>query len=156
MLLPAFANVVAEGPDNLHRAIRYYEAGYSEVREPRLQFLVWMMGVEAAYRPERSPIQDEEELKSKIMAEAGVRDMYEDSAERDLYAVEPRLVGPLLEDMFALRNELVQGGGIPAEFLQREVRKTVSGRNLNHIDLLRECAAFVLRTRLLSQLAARF
>jgi hypothetical protein len=154
-LMPAFAKVSTDGPANLQRATRYYEAGYAEVREPRLQFLVWMMGVEAAYRPERSPIQDEEELKSKIMAEAGVRDLYEDSAERDLYAVEPLLVGPLLEDMFSLRNELVHGGGIPTEFLQREVRKTVSGRNLNHIDLLRECAAFVLRTRLLSQLAAR-
>ena len=154
-LLPAFVKVSAGGTDNLLRAIGYYETGYSELREPRLQFLIWMMGVEAAYRPERSPIQDEEDLKHKIMADAGARDIYEDSAERDLYAVEPLLVGSLLEDMFSLRNELVHGGGIPAEFLHREVRKTASGRNLNHIDLLRECASFVLRNRLLSQLAAR-
>jgi hypothetical protein len=154
-LMLAFVQVSASGPDNLHRAMGYYETGYSELREPRFQFLIWMMGLEAAYRPERTPIQDEEELKNKIMAEAGARDIYEDSAERDLYAVEPLLVGSLLEDMFSLRNELVHGGGIPAEFLQRQVRTTASGRTLNHIDLLRECASFVLRNRLLSQLAAR-
>jgi hypothetical protein len=154
-LMPAFVKVSADGPHNLHRAMQYYEAGYAELREPRLQFLIWMMGVEAAFRPEKSPIQDEEELKNKIMAETGACDIYEDSAERDLYAVEPLLVGSLLEDMFSLRNELVHGGGIPDDFLRREVRKTVSGHNLNHIDLLRECASFVLRTRLLSQLSLR-
>lgn len=151
-LMPAFAKVSEEGPDNLRRAIGYFETGYAEVREPLVQFLVWMMGIEAAFQRDQDPIQEEDELKHKILSELGARDIYEDSAERDIYAVEPLLVSSLLEDMFNLRNHLVRGRWIPEEFLQREARKSITGRNLNHTDLLRECASFVLRSRLLSQL----
>jgi hypothetical protein len=152
-LMPAFASVFVSGPAHVWRAIRYYEAGYADVRDPVLQFMVWMMGIEAAFQGDRLSIRSEEDLKNEINLELGARDIYEDSAEREVYDLEPLLVNSLLDDLFSLRNDFVHGAWIPDSFLNHQVRLSIAGQSLNRADVLRECASFLLRTRLLSQLS---
>jgi len=154
-VMPAFTRMYKSGPPSIRRAIRYYEAGYSEVRDPILQFLVWMMGIQAAFQGDRIPTQSQEKLKKEIEAEYGARDIYEDSTERDLYASEPLLVGSLLDDMFSLHDQFVHGAWIPDDFLNPKVRQSTSGQSVNRAEVLRECASFLLRTRLLSALDRR-
>lgn len=151
-LMPAFIRMYKSGPSSIRRAIRYYEAGYSEVRDPILQFLVWMMGIQAAFQGDRIPVQTQEKLKKEIDSEYGARDVYEDSTERDLYASEPLLVGTLLDDMFSLHDQFVHGAWIPDDFLNPKVRQATTGQSINRAEALRECASFLLRTRLLSAL----
>jgi len=151
-LMPGFVRMYKSGPSSIRRAIRYYEAGYSEVRDPMLQFLVWMMGIQAAFQGDRIPTQTQEKLKQEIESEFGARDIYEDSTERDLYASEPLLVGSLLDDMFTLHDQFVHGAWIPDDFLNPKIRQSSSGQSVNRAEILRECASFLLRTRLHSAL----
>src|SRR5678816_273536 len=46
-VLPTFTSLYPDGPLHVRRAVRLYETGYADIRDASIQFLVWMMGIEA-------------------------------------------------------------------------------------------------------------
>jgi hypothetical protein len=142
---PGFVTISENGPDNLRRAIRYYETGYSEIREADLQFTVWMMGIEALF----SGGQDESEpetIKGRIIETIGAEtDIYHEFEDRYLYATNPIRVKDVLDEMFRLRNRLIHGAWVPEDWFKRKMRNSISGEALTVADILREAASFILR-----------
>jgi hypothetical protein len=145
-LWPAFRKVRDCGPGHLRRATRYYETGYASLKEPDLQFLAWMMGIEALYSDGDVP-RPGKVIKERLLESIGRKaDIYQDVEAP--YRPEPIEVQRILDEMFQLRNRLVHGAWAPVPWLQKIIRKDISGAAVALPDVLREAASFILRTGL--------
>jgi hypothetical protein len=51
-LLAAFLDLATNGPENVRRAARHFNAGYSEVRGPTIQIVVWCRSIESLFTRE--------------------------------------------------------------------------------------------------------
>jgi len=154
-VITPFLKVTESGPDNLRRAIRLFEEGYSEVYDPVLQLLVWVMGIEAAFVKGGKPL-PRKLLFQAIERQVGFnRDICEDSGEREFIKVpSPLTVGDTIHDLFNLRNRLVHRGWIEKDWAAKEGRRSISGETVPYADVLREAASFILRKSILSFLTA--
>jgi len=154
-VITPFLNVTKDGPDNLRRAMRLFEEGYSEVYDPALQLLVWVMGIEAAFASGGKPLRREVLLQA-IEREVGFdRNIYEDSGDRGFTEVpSPLTVRDAIQDLFDLRNHLVHGGWIEKDWAGGKARRSISGETVLYADVLRETASFILRKSILSFLTA--
>lgn len=151
-LLPKFFAVdTAQGAQHIRRAIRYYEAGYEEMRDPVLQFTVWMMGIESLFSMGEKQYEPDN-VRERIRAEVGSQDIYRGFAHRDLYHAEVLEVGNVVDDLFRLRDLFVHGRWVPDQWVERHMRRSISGPNINYADVLRESASFILRVGLLKAL----
>jgi hypothetical protein len=154
-VISPFLHITKTGPDNLRRAIQLFEEGYSEVSDPALQLLVWMMGLDAAFAKGDEPLRRDVLLQT-IEREVGFhRNIYEDSGGQEFIDVpSPLTVGETIHDLFKLRNHLAHGGWIDKDWAARKGRLSISGGTVPYADVLREAASFILRKSILSTLTA--
>jgi hypothetical protein len=145
LVSPLF-KVFDNGPENICRAIRYYEGGYSDIQDSAIQLVVWMMGIESLF-VSPSDIYSEENIFAGILKTVGTEtDIYSEFRDRDLYGATKMTIGSVLPDLFKLRNDFVHGAGVRQEWLEQRSRMAISGGSLSHADALREAASFILRT----------
>jgi hypothetical protein len=151
-LLDVFLETADNGPANVKRAIRHYELGYSEVHDPVLQFVSWMMALEQLYSSGENPvprktlihkISESVNLDQDILAETQFRDVYP-----NLPAITAR---ETLPDLFVLRNRFVHGLWIQKEWLEPTRNGTLSGQS-SYADVLREVASWLVRESLIHYL----
>jgi hypothetical protein len=153
-LLPAFMQLASEGPENVRRAVRFFNAGYDEVRDPILQIVVWTMGIEALLS--QSHESGEKQFIDAIARTVGAEtDIYAGSPIREYVGNRRFSVGSLVGDLFNLRNLLVHGQWIPSEWKSRPGRDSLAGSPTNYADVLREAATFILRNGILKHLEKR-
>jgi hypothetical protein len=145
-LWPSFRRLRDSGPAHLRRATRYYETGYSEQRDVDLQLITWVMGIEALYADGEEPCALEL-IKKRILDSVGPNtDIYSGFEARSLYAPDPLFVKDVVDRMFELRDRFIHGAWAPKVWLDRPMRKAISGGPLTLPDVLREAASFILRT----------
>jgi hypothetical protein len=113
-LLPGFLFLSRpeQGPLYLQRAVRFYEQGYSATNESTLQFISWMIGIEAVISKGR-PI-DREELARTLHTGFGEIDIKE-LQWRNYFGRprQPMLVGAQVENLLTLRDALVHAQPLP-------------------------------------------
>lgn len=155
-LFPAFLDLATKGPENVRRAVRHFNAGYSEVRDPTIQLVVWCMGVESLFSIADAEI-SEPDILMQIDEAVGLKsNIYESSSVDEYVGTQNAVrVGDLIHDLFALRNRFVHGGWIPNDWKSRYPRTSLSGEKVHYVDILREVASFVLRRGILSHLERR-
>jgi hypothetical protein len=132
------------------RAIRFFEAGYSQIADPLLQFVTWMIGIESFFSEDKGPVR-ERDLVSKIKDTIGSDTDIFSEAEIGLFPSKPaRLrVREVLPDMLRLRNVAVHGVRVPASFDERKTVSPATHETVHYVDVLREAASFVLRNLVL-------
>lgn len=153
-LLPLYLRVIDDGPAHLQRAIGYFEASYSFIPDPVLQFLTWMMGIEAIASPEEAPKRQADvirELQNLVNLEENI---YEDSQLSEYQMVPTVSLSSVIEDLFKLRNHLVHGGWVPQEWGRPITRTNLSGHIVEYADVLREAATVALRKSITASLQA--
>jgi hypothetical protein len=148
-LLDAFLDNVDSGPMNVRRAIRHYELAYSEVRDPAIQFVTWMMALEQFYSSGEEP-----EPRSKLLRRISEyvdldQDIYAETQFREVFPNLPVVTArETLRDLFVLRSRFVHGRWIQKEWLQ-PTRTGTLYENSNYADVLREVASWLVRKSLI-------
>jgi hypothetical protein len=151
-ILPAFLYATKNGPDHMQRAIRYHEAAYSQIHDPVIQFLTWVMGIEAVVA-RKDLLMRREPLLRRISELLDTREsIYQNSALNEFQKLPDLTIGAVLSDMFALRNRIAHGRGWD-ERTTEIVRTTLSGEKLNYASILAEAAPVVLRKLILASLS---
>lgn len=154
-ILPRFFTIdSSKDAQNVRRALKYYETGYAGLKDPVLQFIVWMMGIEALFSSVPQ-VSSPDIIKLHIVEALGSKDIYSDFADRDLYGAKPIVVKDIVDDLFKMRNMLMHGGWVPSEWINQTVRSSISGPAINYADMLREAAPFILRASLMNVLSKR-
>src|SRR6266481_717214 len=151
--LPKFLQFATPPPLYRIRAVRFFEAGYSQVTDPLLQFITWMMGIESLLSEDRGPVARPalvRRIEEKIGSET---DIYSE-AEVDLFPDRPTplSVGEILPDMLTLRNRAVHGIRVPSRFNDRRTTSPATREAVHYVDVLREGASFVLRNLALKEI----
>ena len=155
VLLPAFWSLAEKGPENIRRAVRHFNVGYNELRDPTTQIVVWSMGIEALFADEQSSPPSLEELTRRIGETVGLdTDIYDSSPMREYIGEKPYRVGDLLNDLLTLRDRFLHGQWIPSEWKTKEARNSLS-TPIYYADVLREAASFILRKGILKHLEQR-
>jgi hypothetical protein len=140
-VLSTFLDVESKGSQSLRRAIRCYEQGYAETRDPAMQLIVWCMGIEAllggneqAAPPRAQRLLDALSPELNIYGEGSTR-----------FQPWPHVpLGSLAGDLFALRDLFVHGNWVPEEW-RKQHHSSIAGEPLSYADVLRDAAPFVLR-----------
>jgi hypothetical protein len=144
-LVQSFLDVSDKGPENLRRAIRYFEEGYSQIFDPVVQIILWTAGIEAAFSKTNELFSGSQSLDSIHQLVPPELDIYEDSPQREFVDIPRFTLGRLLPDLFSLRNRLVHGGWIPDDWKTGSARPSLSQATIPYADVLREAASFTLR-----------
>lgn len=145
-LLPKFLHFSISAPRNLIRAVRMFESGYSEIDDPLLQFVTWIIGVESVFSEDQRQVQYPELIR-RITGLLGMEtDIYSES-EFGLFPERPAPVtlDAVLPDIIELRNRVVHGVGAHPAFDDRKVSSPATGETIHYVDVLREAASFILR-----------
>ena len=140
-----FLNVVDHGPANLRRAIRFYEEAYSDIRDPVLQIITWVMGIETACSDERGVVTQDQLLKRVSEYVPFDQDVYAGSVLKERHVVPELTVGAVISDVLELRNRLVHGLWIPQEWSEKVMYHSISGPAVIYADALRDAASYLLR-----------
>jgi len=155
ILLPHFRDLAAKGPENIRRAVRHFNVGYTELRDPAVQLVVWSMGIESLFTTEEVPL-SRKQLIARIDETVGLKTaIYERSPMREYISEKTLSVGELIADLMSLRDRFVHGQWIPAEWKKKKGRSSLAGEPINYSDVLREAASFILRTGILKHLEQR-
>lgn len=150
-LLPRFLKFATSAPWHLTRAVRFFEAGYSQISDPLLQFIAWTTAIESFFSEDKAPL-SMEELADRIGGRIdGAADIHSD-VDVDLlaYPLKPVPIESLLPDIFEARNCVVHGVRIPPSFDERGSTSPATGEEVHYMDVLREGASFLLRKLLLT------
>jgi hypothetical protein len=149
-LLPRFLKFADSAPWHLTRAARFFEAGYSQISDPLLQFTAWTTAIESFFSEDKAPL-SKEELADKIRCRIdGATDIHSDVDVNLLaYPLKPVPLNSLLPDIFEARNCVVHGVRIPPSFDERGSTSPATGEMVHYVDVLREGASFLLRKLLL-------
>jgi|ERR1700733_1502899 len=151
-LLPIFLKVALNGPENIRHAIRAFNVGYTELRDPTTQIVLWMMGVEALFSDGGALPLSSKELLVRLNDSVGLEtDIYDSSTMRQYIGAKSYKVGELFHDLVTLRNSLVHGASIPTEWKEMDGRHGLISA-VPYADVLREAASFILRKGILSYL----
>lgn len=151
-LIGPFLQVAKHGPENLRRAIRYYESGYSSVFDPAIQVMVWTMGLEAVVATS-DEIPSRRDLLERINELVAFdRDIYEDSPLTEFEPTPVVQVKAVIYDLLSLRSRLSHGGWFPAAWEHKLTRKSIDGRVVSYFEILRETASFLLRNAICNRL----
>lgn len=150
-LLPAFLTLALNGPENIRRAVRHFNVGYTELQDPTTQIVLWMTGIEALFNSGNIRL-SRGGLRDRINESIGLEtDIYDSSPMQEYVGGKSFKVGDLFSDLVTLRNRLVHGQWIPPEWKQREGRKGLISE-IPYADVLRETASFILRKGILKHL----
>ncbi len=98
-----FLEASATGPPYLRRAIRSYEEGYSDMRDPVMQLIVWVMGIESMAARDAEGVERDELLRNILAIVPPDANVYEHIEGAVLR------VGDILSDVFDLRNRFAHG-----------------------------------------------
>jgi hypothetical protein len=148
-----FFRLAENGPENLRRAVRFYEEGHSAVRDPVLQLVTWVMGIESACSFE-DRILGQNEVSDYIIQRFGAdADIYKDSSLNEFTKMPHLPIKPLVNDLFLLRNRFVHGLWIPSDWKERNIYVDLSGSPVAYTDGLRDAASFILRRLILMALS---
>lgn len=151
-LLGPFLTVAEEGPENVRRAIRFYGTGYSDIRDPIIQIVIWTMGIEAVLSTDDEEV-SKKELLARIDSAVGFdSDIFSESEVREYAKGDLFTVGSTVEDLFELRDLFVHGKWIPSKWKSKHGRSSIDGPAAPYADTLREAAAFILRKSILNAL----
>ncbi|HWW16832.1 MAG TPA: hypothetical protein VN310_19380 [Candidatus Dormibacteraeota bacterium] len=153
-LLPKFLHFASSGLLYRTRAVRFFEAGYSQVADPLLQFVTWMIGIESLLSEDAAPVA-QGDLVRRIEELIGAETNIYSEAETELFPREPAplLIKELLPDIFTLRNRAVHGVRGPSSFDERTTSSPATNEAVHYVDVLREGASFVLRNLVLKAIA---
>jgi hypothetical protein len=152
-LLPTFMNISRPGFDALYlqRAIQFYEQGYSATAEPTLQFMSWMIGVEAVISKRK---QIEQSLLANILRERFGGIDIKAPQWRDYFgkAPQPLLVKTQVENLIALRNAIVHAQPVPESL--RVMHADYFGHQYQLSAYLCAAAAMILQSAVLQEISA--
>jgi hypothetical protein len=153
-LLPRFLGNIESGPTSLIRAIRLYEEGYSNLKNPVLQIIVWVLGLQSVLAQDEETEPRPQALKAIEQRIGYSTDIYEDAwFRRQGWGGDLKLrVGDVLDDLFSLYDRLVKGRWVPTEWLERKSAFPPLGEYLEYPELLRGAASFLLRKAILGEL----
>jgi hypothetical protein len=151
-LVRPFLDVSANGPENLRRAIRYFEEGYSQIFDPIVQIILWTAGIGSAFSEADEPISASRLIESIHQLIPPEIDIYAETPQREFLDIPPFTIGRLLPDLFSLRNQLVHGGWIPDKWKTESARPSLSQALIPYADVLREAASFILRKTIIARL----
>src|SRR5580700_3774966 len=134
---PRFKLLRDSGPAYVRRATRYYETGYASLRDLNIQFVTWVTGIEALYTRGEEP-SPREIIKDRILESVGpATDIYRDFECESPYVPDPVLVKDIVDNMFELRDRFVHGSWAPKSWLDKPMRRAISGSTLALPDVLR-------------------
>jgi hypothetical protein len=153
-LLPSFLKLASQGPEHVRRAVRHYNVGYLEVRDPTIQIVVWTMGIESLFTMRKEQL-SAAELTERIGETVGLKTRIYEGSPMQQYInqeIQEITVGEVIADLLTLRNRFVHGLWIPEEWKDRNGRNSFGGAYMNYADLLREAASFILRRGILKYL----
>jgi hypothetical protein len=151
-LLPAFLALAEKGPENVRRAVRHFNIGYTELHDPTVQLVLWTMGIESLFTTEELPL-SREQLIARMGEVIGLHtDIYGGSPMREYIGDETFTVGDLVDDLLTLRDRFVHGQWIPVEWKDKKRRRTISGESSTYAEMLREASSFILRNGILRHL----
>jgi hypothetical protein len=154
-ILNKFLDVVDNGPLNVRRAIRHYELAYSEVADPTIQFVTWMMALEQFYSKGEEP-----ETRSVLLRRIADYinlddDVYSDTSFRSLFPNHPPVAArDTLLDLFVLRSRLVHGLWPKKEWLDPTKKDPLSSEGSTYVDVLRGVASWLVRKSIIHYLEA--
>ena len=152
-ILPKFRSLYPDGPLPVRRAVRLYETGYADIRDASIQFLVWMMGIEA-FLAKGKPM-PQTELVAVAQRWVNLDDLiYADSPEQEFLSLPKVTPRQVFDDCVRLRNELVHGGYIPEDWKNRGGRPGITQNQLPYVEVVREAASFMLRRLILAFLTS--
>jgi Apea-like HEPN len=151
-LLQRFLRVVDKGPLNIRRAINYFELAYSEVADPTIQFVTWMMALEQFYSREEKP-ERRSVLLRRIADSINLDDdIYADTQFRSVFPESPRVTArETIQDLFVLRSRFVHGSWAKKEWLEPQLR-AVHLPSSTYTDVLREVASWLVRKSIIHYL----
>jgi hypothetical protein len=155
-LLPLFLSFAESAPRNMIRAIRMLEIGYSEVTDPLLQFVTWMIGIESVLSGDRDRL-NSAELIPQITKRLGADTNVYSEVEHAVLPTkpEPVTIRSVLPDLFEARNRVVHGVGVPSKFDDMAISSAATGEQIHYVDVLREAASFMLRKLILQAVESR-
>jgi hypothetical protein len=135
----------------LQRAIQFYERGYSATAEPALQFVSWMIGVEAIISKGE---QIEQSRLAKILRERFGDIDIKAPQWRDYFgkAHQPLLVGTQVDNLMALRNAIVHAQPVPPSL--RVMHEDYFGHGYELGTYLCAAAATILQNAVLQEISA--
>lgn len=146
-----FLSVLDHGPESFRRAVRFYEEGYSNIWDPVLQFITWVIGIESACSTGEQ-IVARDELIDRI---AGLvpfnedvygQSVFKEGSLRDHFRIPEFRVADAVRDLFYLRDHLVHGLWVPKEWDEKEPKYHIPGAPAAlYADALRDAAAYILR-----------
>jgi hypothetical protein len=154
-LIQPFLEVSENGPENIRRAVRYFEEGYSQTPDPIVQIILWTAGIESVFSERDEPFSGPQSLDRIHQLVSPQLDIYEGSPQREFVELPRSTVGELLPDLFRLRNRLVHGGWLPEEWKSGSARPSLSQAIIPYADVLREAASFTLRKAIIARLLGR-
>jgi len=154
-LLPKFLHFAS--PRHLYqtRAVRFFEAGYSQINDPLLQFITWAIGVESLLSEDKAPV-SQRDLIRKIEEQIGPETDIYSEAEIETFprTPVPLLVREVLPDIFELQNHAFHGVHWPSSFDERTTNSPATNEAVHYVDVLREAVSFVLRSLVLKAVKA--
>jgi hypothetical protein len=152
--LPKFLKFAESSPWHLTRAVRHFEAGYSQIQDPLLQFVTWTMGIESLFAEDKDPVSDDV-LVQRIESELDRNTNIYSEVDVELLAAKPAAiqVKDLLFDILKLRNCAIHGIRVPPEFDDRTSKSPATGEAVHYVDVLREGTSFVLRKLILKAIS---
>jgi hypothetical protein len=152
-ILPTFMDISRPEFKGLYlqRAIQFYEQGYSATADPTLQFVSWMIGVEAIIS--KGEKIEQSQLASMLRERFGDIDIKEPQW-RDYFgkAHQPLLVGSQVENLMALRNALVHAQPVPPSL--RAMHDDYFGHKYELSAYLCAAAAMILQNAVLQEISA--
>jgi hypothetical protein len=145
-LLPNFLKFAASAPWHLTRSTRFFEAGYSQITDPLLQFVIWNIGIASFFSEDKEPLTDSA-LRHRIEQSVGAETDIFSESEIALFPTKPTPlpVKNLLLDMFEMRNCVVHGVRVPPRFDELTTNNPATGEAVHYVDVLREGVSFILR-----------
>jgi len=148
-VLPQFMRLFPGGPVYVRRAARLCEIGYSEIRDASIQFLTWMMGIEAFLS--EAKVIPQKELVTAAERWVNLDEfIYNNSPEQEFLSLPRVTLRQLFDDLLVLRNELIHGRYIPEEWKSRVGRPGITQNQLPYVEMVREAASFLLRRLILA------
>ncbi len=135
----------------LQRAIQFYERGYSATADPTLQFVSWMIGIEAVVSRGE---QIEQNQLEKILGERFGDIDVKAPQWREYYgkAHQPLLVKTQVDNLMALRNAIVHAQPVPQAL--RVMYEDYFGHRYELSTYLCAAAAMILQNAVLQEISA--
>ncbi len=151
-IIEPFLSAYEKGPKSLRRAIRFYEEGYSDIKDSVVQIIIWVMGLLNALGKDETAL-SRERIFHAIEATIGLdADVFENSWLAGERETKPLLLGDCLTDLFLLYDRFISGSWVPPEWRERETHIPSFQETIEYPEILRGVASYLLRRAILSEI----